>query len=377
VQVGGETGVIVMIKDMTDWKRTQQALRESEAKFRALVEQAVDGIVLVMGGRYVYANKAYCDLLGYEEEELYRANTLETLAPTPMGKDLITARYSARVAGEEVPSQYEAQMLRKDGSTLDVMISSARVEMGEGHGVISMVRDITRWKEVERMKNEFVSVVSHELRTPLTSIHASLGLIAGGAMGELPKEARELVAVASQNSERLVRLTNDILDMEKIDSGTLEFHNEPIELQAVVRQAIEANRVLAAQHGVEYQLEEGLDGAQVNADRDRLMQVMTNLLSNAAKFSPAGQPVRVATLRQEGSVRVAVSNGGPGIPDSFRKHVFEKFAQADTSDARHKSGTGLGLSIARSIVERLGGRMGFESIPGETTTFYFDLPEHR
>jgi PAS domain S-box-containing protein len=376
-RLGGDTGVIVMIKDISEWKRTQQALRESEEKFRALVENAVDGIVLVINGRYTYANKAYCALLGYGEEELYATKTLDTIADTPLGRELIAGHYQARVEGDDAPSQYEAQMRRKDGSVVDVIISSARVHVGGRMGVIAMVKDMTEWKEIERMKSEFVSVVSHELRTPLTSIHASLGLIASGAMGEVPKETRRLVEVAAENSERLVRLTNDILDVQKIESGGLEFRNEPFEMLPLVKEALKANQPFAAQNGVVYVLDKGHEGAVVNADKDRVMQVMNNLLANAAKFSPPGEDVKVSAIQQEGSVRVAVTNRGPGIPEEFRKRIFEKFAQADTSDTRRKSGTGLGLSIARSIVEQLGGKLDFESVPNVNTTFYFDLPEYR
>lgn len=235
--------------------------------------------------------------------------------------------------------------------------------------------------EIDRMKNEFISTVSHELRTPLTSIRGSLGLITGGVAGEVPIKARELVEIAYKNSERLVNLINDILDIEKIESGRMDFRNKEIYLTHVLAQALEANSAYASQFGVRFELDNKAPLAMVVADGDRLMQVFTNLLSNAAKFSPTGGTVTISVSRHDtstaGMVRVAVTDRGPGIPHEFYDRIFGKFAQADSSAARLKGGTGLGLSISKVIVERLGGRIGFHSEPNVRTTFYFDLPELR
>ena len=232
-------------------------------------------------------------------------------------------------------------------------------------------------RRLEALKNDFLSVVSHELRTPLTSIYGSLNLLATGVVGELPAPARQLVEVAYRNSQRLARLVDDILDLQKIESGAMAFHLRPVELRPLLEQAVEANQAYAQRLGVELVLEETPATALVYADPDRLIQVMTNLLSNAAKFSPAGQAVRVAAARQDGTLVVAISDRGPGIPDEFRGRIFERFAQADVSSTREKGGTGLGLSITKAIVERLGGTIGFETRLGAGTTFHFELPEWR
>lgn len=240
--------------------------------------------------------------------------------------------------------------------------------------VYGVVRDVDERKRVDQMREEFISV-SHELRTPLTSIRGALGLLTGGVAGELPPQARSLLDIAESNSERLVRLINDILDIEKVESGTLGFRMEPMDLAGALEQALEVNAVYARYYDAALRLVRSEPGAVfVLGDPDRIQQVLANLLSNAAKFSPRGENVEVELVRQAGRVRISVSDHGPGIPEGFRSRVFERFAQADASVARQERGTGLGLSITKAIVERHGGRIWFESEPGVRTTFSFDLP---
>ena len=225
------------------------------------------------------------------------------------------------------------------------------------------------------MKDHFVSVVSHELRTPLTSMRGSLGLLAGGVAGELPSEAKPLVDIALQNSDRLWRLVNDLLDIEKMSAGRVEFRLEPIAWRAMLAEAVESSRGLMQQFDVSFELEPGED-LRVHGDADRLSQVLANLILNAAKFSPAGAVVSVgAERRPGGTVRTRVRDRGPGIPENFRSRIFQPFSQAETGDSRSTSGSGLGLAISREIVTRLGGTMGFDDAAGGGTVFWFDLPE--
>jgi Amt family ammonium transporter len=231
--------------------------------------------------------------------------------------------------------------------------------------------------KANRMKNEFISTVSHELRTPLTSINASLGLMADGVAGELPGDSRDLVRIARDNSDRLIRLITDILDIDKIESGKLEYDLQALELGAVVEQTVESHRALASRRQVSLVVADEAAGAWVRADADRLVQVLTNLLSNAISFSPQGATVDLSISRRDGMLRASVRDRGPGIPKYFHGQVFEKFTQADASDRRRPGGTGLGLSICRAIIEDLGGHIGFETEVGAGTTFFFDLPEQR
>ncbi|HYI27025.1 MAG TPA: ATP-binding protein, partial [Bradyrhizobium sp.] len=229
-------------------------------------------------------------------------------------------------------------------------------------------------KRSERLKDEFVSTVSHELRTPLTSISASLGLVIGQAAGELPKSTARLIAIAHKNCLRLVRLINDILDIEKIESGQLVFNLSRIHVLGLVEQVIEANHGFAEEYGVHVRLDAKSVDGEVNADSDRLTQVITNLLSNAIKFSPPHGKVLVTVVKNEDVVRISVRDHGPGIPINFKPHIFGKFAQADATDSRQKGGTGLGLSIVKEIVARLGGEVSFADAPGGGTIFNVALP---
>jgi len=242
--------------------------------------------------------------------------------------------------------------------------------------VIAQGRDITAQLEAERMKKEFTSTLSHELRTPLTSIIGSLQLINAGVLGEVPKDVTELTEVAERNGQRLLDLINDILDIEKIESGKLTLNPEPIRLDELVREAMLLNKGFGDRFKVRFQPRGELSAEQVTGDHKRLLQVMTNLLSNAAKFSPEGEVVEISTEPAAGGLRVAVHDRGPGIPEAFRARMFGRFSQADSTTSRQKGGTGLGLAICKRLVEMMHGHIGFQDRDGGGTTFWFDLPRH-
>jgi signal transduction histidine kinase len=250
----------------------------------------------------------------------------------------------------------------------------SRAADGRPTRITGITWDLTERKRIERMKSEFVATVSHELRTPLTSIRGTLGLIAGGVVGALPEKIAELIRIAHKNSERLSLLIDDILDIERIESGRIAFTLQRQPLMPLIEQAIEANNGYAQTYTVELVLAQALPGAVVAVDAHRLLQVMANLLSNAVKFSPPHAQIAIAVAARAGNARVEVRDRGPGLPETFRARVFQKFSQADASDSRAKGGTGLGLSIAKAIVEHMGGTIGFETRAGLGTTFFFELP---
>jgi len=243
----------------------------------------------------------------------------------------------------------------------------------ETRGLLRALRYATERNRLEQLKDAFVSSVSHELRTPLTSIYGSLGLLVNGAVGKLPDRAARLLSIAHSNSERLVRLVNDILDIEKMESGHVVFNFTRVEIRSLVSQAIAANLGFAESLGVRIRLADASATGDVRADSDRLTQVVTNLLSNAIKFSPPGSEVVVMTEKDSEVVRISVRDHGSGVPDEFKPRVFERFAQADSTNARQKGGTGLGLSIVKQIVDRLGGEAGFADAPGGGTIFHVEL----
>jgi signal transduction histidine kinase len=232
-------------------------------------------------------------------------------------------------------------------------------------------------EERAHIKDEFVAMVSHELRTPLTSISASLGLLVADPSRTLSDAARRLLRIAHSNSQRVVRLLNDILDIEKIETGKIEFKMEPLDVCRLIELSIEGVRAYAEQFDVVVTLDPAADRPFVRGDADRFMQVITNLLSNAVKYSPSRGEVFVGVERRADWARISVRDHGSGIPEQFRQHIFEKFAQAGSGDQRQKGGTGLGLSIAKQIVQRLGGDIGFYDAPDGGTVFHVDLPRCR
>lgn len=247
---------------------------------------------------------------------------------------------------------------------------------GSQIGRLCYFRDITQSKVVERMKNEFISTVNHELRTPLTSIQGSLGLILSDSFGNIPQGVKELMNIANNNCARLVNLINDILDIEKIEAGKMDFKIESFAVLGLVEQAVEINTPYSKKFDVDLLIENVLSDVKINVDKDRFLQVMTNLLSNAVKFSPTKSKVFVCVDKNDKNIRISVKDTGTGIPEEFKKHVFKKFSQSDSSDTRKKEGTGLGLSICKAIVEKMGGHIGFDSKINEGTTFYFEFPEY-
>lgn len=321
-------------------------------------------------GYFKELSPAWERTLGFTVEELKSRPYAEFVHPDDRNTTNVE-KQRLRMGGTVI--DFENRYRTKDGGYR--WLSWRCIPEPERGLIYGVARDVQDQKAVEQMKNDFVSVVSHELRTPLTSIRGSLGLLAGGVAGELPEKARSLVEIAAKNSERLGRLINDILDIEKIESGKMGFRFAPVELGPLVEQAVESNRAYAEAYGVELRIAGTLPEARVWADADRVLQVMANLLSNAAKFSPPGGAVEVAAERLDGHLRVEVTDRGKGIPPELRPRLFEKFVQADASSTRQKGGTGLGLSISKAIVERHGGTIGFESEAGVATSFFFDLPE--
>jgi signal transduction histidine kinase len=224
------------------------------------------------------------------------------------------------------------------------------------------------------MKSEFISTVSHELRTPLTSISGSLALVASGSVGELSERAQRMVSIAQQNSQRLTLLINDLLDLEKLVEGGLPIEVEQHPLMRLVERAVVDNQAYATRFGATIEIRSWIDDAVVLVDSVRFIQVMSNLLSNAAKYSPSGGVVSVDVQSDDDDITVEISDDGPGVPEDFRERIFDKFVQADATDSRARAGTGLGLAISKELVERMGGTIGYRAHAGTGSTFWFSLP---
>jgi PAS domain S-box-containing protein len=369
----------VLFDDVTEQVRAEQALKRSQARLRTILTGAPivlfsldrEGVLTVvegMGG----AGTGFVteDLVGSSIYEAYRhmPDLLEVVREALRGREGVVTQWVGHLAFEIRCSP----ILRQE-----------RVV-----GVVGVATDVTERLRAQRMKDEFVSIVSHELRTPLTSIRGSLGLLEGGVAGELPSKARELVRIARNNSDRLIRLINDILDLDKMEAGRLELRRETIEVGPLVDAVVAEMSGYAEAAGVAVAVEVR-PCEPIHGDRDRLAQVLVNLVSNAIKFSPEGERVEVrahpapshATIlgsgHGSGRIRISVTDHGPGIARADVPKLFQKFHQLDASDQRRRGGSGLGLVIAKRLVEAHHGHIGVDSEVGRGSTFYFEVPGQR
>ena len=320
-------------------------------------------------------NPAAENLFGYASPEMVGRNLFTMLLAVEEGAR--TAEWWSEMVRAGKPATMTTERcVRRDGLELACEWTLTPLVSDESKvtSVVLQGRDITQQRASERVRSEFTSTLSHELRTPLTSILGSLQLLQSGALGELGAEQNELVSVAERNGQRLLDLINEVLDIEKIESGRLALVPEPIALAGLLEESLRLNQGFADRFKVHLALVGEPPEVTVRADRKRLMQAMTNFLSNAAKFSPPGGTVEIGAHLAGANVRVEVGDRGPGIPEKFRSRIFGRFAQADSADSRIKGGSGLGLSISKRLVEMMQGRVGFEDRPGGGTTFFLDLP---
>lgn len=350
-------------------EQIRHQVRQRTLELSAILENAAEGILIFdQQGLIERANPASASLFGRSTSAL-AGQRIGGLIPALRG-------CSAAALDDLLGRPWEVSGSHAQAPNLELEISLSRYELPGRRLYICMLRDIGPRKRVERLKSEFVATVSHELRTPLTSIKGSLGLLAAGAVGELPKQAQELIGIAQSNSERLICLVNDILDVEKLEFGQAGVHLIRSELHPLLREALVHNQGYADSFQVRLDLDDSALPEQVLVEVDnlRLQQVLSNLISNAVKFSEPQQRVEISAAIVDTRVRIQIRDYGPGIPAEFRPHLFQKFAQADGSDRRRRGGTGLGLSICKTLVERMHGQIGYCSTAGEGSTFYFSLP---
>ena len=360
--------------DITERKATEEALRASVEQFRATFDNAPIGMTIVgLDGAQQMVNPALCALLGYTESELLGVRFQTLTHPDDLDDDL---RQLKLLADGKIPSYtMEKRYYRANGTIMWGRLSVGMVRDAVGKPVhfVAQVKDITEQRRFEELRNEFVSVVSHELRTPLTSILGAVTLLQFDDDAQFSDEVQRLLFIAKTNGDRLHHLINDILDFQKFSAKQTRFSLSVNHVARLVEETVMANLASADKYGVRFSTQINDRSLISLVDPKRFHQVMANLLSNAAKFAEPGSMVEISTVPQGPSIRVSVSNFGQGIPDAFRDRVFKPFSQAASTSDRRSGGTGLGLSITKQIVEQMGGEIGFESVPGEKTTFWFTV----
>jgi len=371
--------------DISEQVRAEGRLRTLTRQSDSILESVGDGIYGIdLEGKVTVVNSAAAQMLGYKQEEMLGRNMHQLIhhtradgtpyasADSPIRKSL-TNYATVRISNEI--------FWRKDGSCFPVeYVARPQIDTQspdsnapKALGVVVAFTDTTERRALDRMKDEFISTVSHELRTPLTSLRGALGLLAGGALTSRPEKTQQMLEIAISNSDRLVRLVNDILDLERISSGKTELHSTMCSAEDLLRRAASVQqtrtprpniRIFFAAHGV-----------NVWADPDRILQTLNNLISNAIKFSPEGSEIHLTARNlDENEALIEVRDQGRGIPADKLEHIFDRFQQGDASDSRAMGGTGLGLAICRSIITQHGGRIWATSAPDQGTIFHFTLP---
>jgi len=348
----------------------------TENLLNTIVNNISDAIITIDAKGIIHTvNTTVEDMFGYSEIELIGKN-INILMGKPYREmhDAYLARYLRTGKTRVIEKSRELEALRKNGEHFEIELFIHDIGVDVEHRFLGIIRDISQRKHLDKIKSEFVSTVSHELRTPLTSIKGALGIINSEVLGELPPKLKNLTQLAHKNTERLILLVNDLLDVEKIQAGKIDLNFSKVNLTAVVKESIATNQTYASQLKVGIELADFGKDYFVKGDSNRLLQVMANLISNAAKYSPANEVIKITLTRCDNLVQVSVSDNGDGIPPEYRSKIFQKFSQIDASDRRQKGGTGLGLNITKAIVEYHGGTIDFISEVNKGATFFFKLP---
>lgn len=325
-----------------------------------------------VNGQFHDVNQACLDISGYTREEFLRTTSVALGIWAKIDDRRI---FVDKLKRDGFVRDMDVTLRSKDGRLNEVLLSADLIATRDGDRILIIGQDITRLKDVARIKSEFISIVSHELRTPLTSIVGALKLAARDANIQISTEQRDqLLSIALKNSTRLSEIVNDLLDLDKLQSGAMTFELQPVDLAALAVEAMEQSRTFASEYGIRFVPGNLADPVHVLGDPSRLNQVIVNILSNAAKFSPRDADVVVSVGAKEEYGRVEIADRGPGIPYSFRAQLFDRFTQADSSTTRKVQGSGLGLHICKSIVDAHHGRIDFRPNDGGGTVFFFDIP---
>lgn len=410
--------------DVTEQMKALEALSDSEAKFRMLVDNAFDGIYLMRNRRYEYVNQRFVEITGYTFEELTSDDFDFNMLLTDKSRDMVEQRYSDREKGRHIPHQYELQIKSKQGIVREVEVSTASVSKNQDVLVLGIMRDITerkrtqklikeneaklkkqneeylelnqeltetnnrikqinrelreanqRAEEHDKLKSAFLANMSHEVRTPMNGILGFSQLLLDGAIDDAERE--EFVGVIQNCGNQLLAIINDLIDISKIEANQITLNPSPVNLNELLNEQLLLFKPKAEDNNLQFEIESNFDPttSAIMVDGARLRQVISNLIGNAIKFTPEGE-VRFGCYRNQNVVEFYVKDTGVGIPADKQKYIFERFRQVETELARQTSGTGLGLAISKALVSKMGGEIWVESQSGEGSTFHFTIPDN-
>ena len=356
--------------DITERKRAENLLREAEARIRLIVESMPIGLIIIDDTGRIELNNPSVDRMFDKKTDELQGKNIGLLFGKP---DTVTdSEFALDLIQKTKNHAFELEAIKPTNETIPIEISMNEFETLEGKRHLVLVIDVTVRHEVERLKQEFISMVSHELRSPLNSVLGFLEMLPEGIYGDLNSQGKDKVSVAERNVNRLIRLINDLLEIDRTESGRLSMEIADVPIKPIIERSVDAVKTLADKEDITITVSDV--NTIVTADGDRLVQVIVNLLSNAIKFSPRGGKIAVDVLTQEEWLEVRVVDEGRGIPEKYKALIFEKFQQVTSSDWRQKGGTGLGLAISKAIIDQLNGSIGVESEEGKGSTFWFRLP---
>jgi PAS domain S-box-containing protein len=365
------------IADLIQSEFAAKLLIESKDRAQAIIDNTVDAIITINELGVIQSfNHSAEDIFQYPEAEVLGQN-VKMLMPESFARehDQYLRNYLDSGEAHIIGIGREVSAVRKNGDVFPADLAVSRISHRDKIVFVGMIRDISERKRNEQLRKDFISTMNHELRTPLTSISGSLALIASGTMGVVPEKAVELLNIARNNVNRLGRLINELLDMDKILSGKMTFTLSVCDVQALVGRTVKDIESQIGQKKLTTEIQAPQDTLRIRVDAERLSQILLNFLSNAIKFAPASSTLRINLSREDANIRIAVSDEGPGIPDSFHAQLFQKFAQVDSSDTKSKGGTGLGLAISKELTEAMGGKIGYLRAPSGGACFYVEFPE--
>lgn len=345
---------------------------QGENIYMTIINGCNDGITIIKDAKVVFANPKLTELLGYKLQEVINSPMANFIAEED--RQLTANRYARRMKGEQVPSRYEIKLLAKNNSKIPVEVNIALIEYEGKPAEMAIIRDFTERNRLDSLKNEFISTISHEFRTPISIMNESISQVIDGLHGNINDWQKKILAMALNNIKRLTRLTNNLLDISKIEAGKLFVKHETFDIIEASNELIQDLSAKAKEKGLEIKPDYSKSMIELCSDKDKVIEIFTNLLSNAIKFTDKGN-IYVSITDLDNEVKCSIKDTGRGISPENIQHVFNKFMQFERAYGPGEKGTGLGLSIAKGLIEALGGKINVESKLGDGTKFIFTIPK--